>query len=85
MVMVLDGENKDDVVGDDDVGVSIGANSVDGGDDPHGLRFFRCHGRGDGSVSGFDVMTLLLLLLLRCHRCCRCLFRRFHGRCHPVA
>jgi len=40
MVMVLDGENNDDVVGDDDVGVGVGDDSVDGGDTPYGCDFF---------------------------------------------
>ena len=34
---MLDGENDDDVVGDDDVGSSVDDGSVNGGDDSHGL------------------------------------------------
>ena len=78
MRLMLDGENDDDVVCDDDVGGSFNGDSVDGGDDPHGLRYFRCHCRGDGSLSGVAIMMLLLssLLLCRCRCWCRCHFRR---------
>ena len=82
MRLMLDGENDDDVGGDDDVGSSFDGGSVDGGDAPHGWRFFRCHCRGDGSFSGVAIMMLLLSsLLLRRRRCrCRCHVRRLHGR-----
>jgi len=75
-----DGRQKyDDVVGvcNNDAGVSVGDSSVDDGDAPHGSRFFRCHCRGDGSVSGVAIMMLLSLVLLLHH----CRFCRFHGRC----
>ena len=80
--IVVDGDSDEDVVGNDDVGGSVDVGSVDGGDDPHGLRFFRCHCRGVGSFSGVAIMMLLLSLLLLCHRCCLCRFhfRRCHGR-----
>ena len=81
MVLVLDGENDDDVVGDDDVGVNVGDSSVDGGDAPYGLRFFRFLYRGDGSLSGVAIMLLLSLSLsLLRRRRFRFRFRRCHGR-----
>ena len=40
MELMLDGENDDDVVGNNDAGGSVDGGIVDGGDDPHGLRFF---------------------------------------------
>ena len=60
--IVLDGDNDDDVVGDNDVGSSVDVGSVDGGDDPHGLRFFRCHCRGDGSFSGVAIMMFAVVV-----------------------
>ena len=82
--IVLDGDNDDDVVNDNDVGSSVDGGSVDGGDDPHGLRFFRCHCRGDGSFSGVAIMMLLLssLLLSCCRCCCHCHCRR---RARPLS
>ena len=79
MVLVLDGENDDVVVGDNDVGVNVGDSSVDGGDAPYGLRFFRFLYRGDGSLSGVAIMLLLSLSLSLLRRR-RFRFRRCHGR-----
>ena len=81
---MVDGDSDEDVVGNDDVGGSVDVGSVDGGDDPHGLRFFRCHCRGDGSFSGVAIMMLLLssLLLSCCRCCCHCHCRR---RARPLS
>ena len=84
MKFVLDDKNDDDVAGDNDIGVSVGDGSVDGGDDPHGWRFFRCHCRGDGSFSGVAIMMLLLSLLLLCRCRCRC-HRHCHRRARPLS
>ena len=62
MGFMLDSENDDDVVCDDDFGSSVDGGSVDGGDDPHGLRFFRCHCRGDGSFSGVAIMMFAVVV-----------------------
>ena len=82
MIFVLDEKNDDDVVRNNDVGVSVGDGSINGGNTPHGLRFFRCHYRGNGSFSGSTIMMLLSLSLLprHCRCCCRCHFHRCHGR-----
>jgi len=56
-VRVRDGDNDND-----DVGVGVGVISYDDGDAPHGLIFFRCHSRGNGSRRSCGY----------CYCCCCC-------------
>ena len=60
--IVLDGDNDDDGVSDNDGGSSVDGGSVDGSNDPNGLRFFRCHCRGDGSFSGVAIMMFAVVI-----------------------
>ena len=88
MKFVLDNEDDDDVVIDVGAGVNIGVGSV--GDDvaPHGLRLFRCHYRGIGSIS---VVTIIVAAVVIAAGAPLSLLASLpfslllHGHCHLVA
>jgi len=56
-LMVDNDDDDDDFVIDVVVCVSVGVGSVGDGGGPHGLRFFSCQYRSDGSLSGFNIIV----------------------------
>ena len=73
-------DEDDDVVVDNDVGVSVGVSSIVDGGAPHGKRVFSLFFPWlvASLAESRSLLLLLSLLFLRCCRCCcHCLFSCF--------